>query len=148
VLPPLNDDGLLPQGVHNATWDELQGRFGGSAQRERVLDGLLRGCQGLHAAGVKVIWLGGSLVTSKPEPRDFDAVWDPSGTGIDLSKIDAVLLDEDDQRNGRLKQKIKYGGEFLVGIEGQTGKAFQAFLQEDRQGRPKGIVRLDLRTLP
>jgi hypothetical protein len=59
-----------------------------------------------------------------------------------------VLVDPDDLVTGRYRQKAKYGGELLVGVETATGMPFQLFFQLDMNGDPKGIVRLDLRTLP
>lgn len=146
VLPEFAPEGVLPPGVHNASWDEVVGRFGSTPRRQRLLDGLCRAGQNLREAGVKVIWLGGSFVTAKPNPNDFDGVWDPSHAKI--GDVDPILVDAQDLRKGRYRQKAKYGGELFVGIEMGSGLAFQRFLQEDQNGNTKGIVRLDLRTLP
>lgn len=146
MLPPFTPEGVLPPGCHRATWSDLIDRFGGSPRRDRLLDGLLRVGQNLRDAGARVIWLGGSFVTSKSEPDDFDGVWLPRT--VNLNVVDPILLDEVDLRNGRAKQKAKYGGELLIGFESNSGQAFQAFLQQDRDGNLQGIVRLDLRTLP
>ena len=43
---------------------------------------------------------------------------------------------------GRYGQKAKYGGELLVGTETATRMPFQVFFQLDKNGDPKGIVRL------
>jgi hypothetical protein len=146
MLPPFMAAGALPPGVHRASWDELAQRFGGSGRRDSLLQGLLEVALNLRQAGARVMWLGGSFVTNKEEPDDWDAVWDPSGS--DLTKIDPVLVDPIDLATGRYRQKAKYGGELLVGIETATGMPFQMFFQLDKDGDPKGIVRLDLRTLP
>jgi hypothetical protein len=145
-MPPFTTAGVLPPGVHQATWDEFAARYGGTSRRRRLLDGLLQAGRNLREAGVRVLWLGGSFVTATPDPDDFDGVWDPSRA--DFRKIDPILIDRDDLANGRFKQKAKYGGELLIGVETSTGRAFQTFFQEDLDGNPKGIVRLDLRTLP
>jgi len=146
MLPPFTATGSLPPGVHNASWDEFEKRFGGSPRREVLLQGLLEAATNLRAAGVRVLWLGGSFVTDKEEPNDWDGVWDPSNA--DLTKVDPVFIDQADLAAGRYRQKTKYGGELLVGIETATGMPFQLFFQLDKNGDPKGIVRLDLRTLP
>lgn len=148
VLPPFTPAGVLPPGVHSATWDEVVARFGGAHRRDQLLDGLQRAGQNLRAAGARVIWLGGSFVTAREDPKDFDGVWDPSSSRVDLDKVDPVLVDLKDLANGRMKQKAKYGGELLIGGETGSGLAFQKFFQQDLDGNPKGIVRLDLRTLP
>jgi hypothetical protein len=146
MLPPFTDTGVLPPGVHLATWDEVEERFGGSARREALLDGLLEAATNIRAAGARIIWLDGSFVTDKEEPDDWDGVWDPSNS--DLKKVDPVLIDPADLATGRYRQKAKYHGELLAGVEAGTGLAFQHFFQGDMNGDPKGIVRLDLRTLP
>lgn len=147
VLPAFTSKGLLPPGLHRATWDELCSRFGGTRRREYLLEGLLRAATNLRDAGVVNLWLDGSFVTDKRNPNDFDGVWDPSRA--DLRRVDSVLIDLADLRSGRLKQKAKYRGEFLVSaIESRTGLPFEQFFQLTPDGDVKGIVLLDLRTLP
>lgn len=146
MLPPFTDEGVLSAGVHLASWDELAQRFGGSARRQVLLRGLQQAAANLRAAGARVVWLGGSFVTDKEEPDDWDGVWDPSG--CDMTKIDPVLVDPADLAAGRYWQQAKYGGELLIGVEAVTGMAFRTYFRLDKNGDPKGIVRLDLRTLP
>jgi hypothetical protein len=146
VLPAFTRDGILPEGCHSATWQELCDRFGGTDRRDRLLEGLRLAGSNLRDAGATRLWLGGSFVTAKLEPQDFDAVW--SMTSVDLRKVDPLFLDEADLRNGRLRQKAKYGGELFAGTEAESGQPFQVFFQMDRDGKAKGIVRLDLRTMP
>lgn len=109
--------------------------------------GPLRAVTNLRDAGAVNLWLDGSFVTDKRNPNDFDGVWDPSR--IDLRRVDSVLVDLADLRCGRLKQKAKYHGELLVSaIESRTGLPFEQFFQQTPDGDIKGIVLLDLRTLP
>jgi hypothetical protein len=144
MLPSFMGNGCLPPGVHSASWDEVAARFGGSPHRQVLLQGLLEAAVNLRDAGARVIWLDGSFTTDKEEPGDWDGVWDPSNA--DLSKVDPVLIDLHDLATGRYAQKAKYRGELLVNTT--TGTPFQMFFQLDKNGDPKGIVRLDLRTLP
>ncbi len=146
MLPAFTETGVLPAGVHVVSWDELVQRFGCSARRQELLRGLQQAAANLRGAGARVLWLGGSFVTDKEHPDDWDGVWDPAG--CDLAKIDPVLLDPADLAAGRYRQKAKYRGELLVGFEASSGMAFQAYFRQDKNGDPKGIVRLDLRTLP
>ena len=103
MLPSFMDNGCLPPGMHPASWEEVAERFGGSAHRERLLDGLLRAATNLRAAGARVIWLDGSFTTDKEEPSDWDGVWDPRNA--DLSKVDPVLIDKADLAAGRLGRR-------------------------------------------
>jgi len=145
VLPPFTDAGVLPPGLHWASWEELCKRFGGSRRRARLLEGLLEAASNLRAAGAVNIWLDGSFVTSKPDPEDYDGAWDASL--VDLDKVDPILVDPVDLGTGRHRQKAKYGGELLVSV-GRTGSPIQLFFQQTRDGDVKGIVLLDSRTLP
>lgn len=146
VIPEFTDLGILPEGLHLATWDEVSQRFGCSRRRRRLLEGLLAAATSLRDAGARYLWLDGSFATAKPNPDDFDCAWDPHG--VDLSKVDPVLIDAADLRAGRFRQKAKYGGEFFAGTEGQSGMLFQLYFQQDQDGNTKGVILLDLRTLP
>jgi hypothetical protein len=146
VLPPFTESGLLPPGLHRATWLEVVDRFGCTPRRRQLLRGLQRAAANLRDAGVSRLWLDGSFVTAKPDPDDFDGAWDY--TGIDLRQVDPVFVDLADMNSGRHRQKAKYGGELLLGKEARTGLWWQQFFQLDQDGGTKGIVLLDLRTVP
>lgn len=146
VLPEFTEDGLLPEGLHRASWDEVVARFGCTERRRRLLVGLQAAAANLRDAGARHLWLDGSFTTAKPDPDDFDCAW--VAEGVDLTVVDPIFLDLEDLRTGRFRQKAKYGGEFLAGFETTSGMSFQLFFQQDRDGNPKGIVLLELRTLP
>jgi len=151
VIPPFEDtpgeDGRLqlPPGVHVASWQEVAARFGGNPRRREILDGLLRALQALKAAGCTQVYVDGSFVTSKELPGDFDGCWDD--TGVDYDRIDPVLLEF---KNHRAAQKAKFDGEMFVanGRADPLGTLFLDFFQRDRDGRPKGIVQIDLESIP
>jgi hypothetical protein len=146
MLPTFTARGVLPPGEHAASWNDVTQCFGGNSCRDRLLNGLRKAASNLRDAGVRSLWLDGSFVTGKPEPNDWDGVWDTMGA--DLAKVDPVLIDRYDMATGRYRQKAKYGGELLIGIEGSSGKPFHEFFQQDTNGDVKGIVLLDLGTLP
>ena len=139
MLPALTPSGCLPPGIHAATWAELCSPFGGAGRRAQLLGGLQHAAINLRDAGARDIWLDGSFVTDKEEPGDYDGVWDPRQT--DLSKVDPIFIDFNDLQTGRAKQKAKYRGELFPHLESID------FFQKDRNGDPKGIVLLDLRTI-
>lgn len=146
VLPPFQTSGNLPPGLHHATWDEVVARFGTTAHRRRLLEGLLRALQSLRQAGCSVAYLDGSFVTSREVPGDFDACW--AEEGVDPDKLDPVLKIFDD---GRALQKAKFFGElFPASIDADfAGTLFIDFFQVDKNtGDPKGIVVLELQGLP
>ena len=127
----------LPPGIHVATWLELVERFGTNERRREILAGLLLALQALKAAGCRRAYVDGSFITSKEEPGDFDGCWDH--TGVDFDALDPVLLDFDGHREA---QKAKFEGEMF--IADAPGNRFLEFFQIDRDGRPKGIIQINL----
>ena len=98
----------------------------------------------LANAGCNHVYLDGSFVTAKPHPGDYDGCWDH--VGVDLAKLDPVLLDF---TNKRAAQKAKYLGEmFIAGMPSGPGGPFVDFFQIEKfSGRPKGILRISLAPL-
>jgi hypothetical protein len=142
MIPGLNRDGNLPEGIHDATVDEIVNAFGGTAHRDHLIRGLLAALRELKAAGCKTAYVDGSFVTAKRIPEDFDGCWDTAG--VDPTKLDPVLLTFD---AGRAAQKAKYYGELFPAqtVEGGSGNTFLEFFQVDRNsGERKGIIRIDL----
>ena len=141
MIPKFRRDGRLPQGVHTAAWPEFQARFGQTETRKRLCSGLLEALRLLQAAGCCLAYVDGSFVSAKSEPGDFDVCWDIAGVDADL--VPPVFFDF---QAGRVRQKTQFGGEFFPAQlpEGLSGKTFLEFFQRDRDGRPKGIVALDL----
>ncbi len=135
------DTGRLPEGEYLASWEEVVERFGWNSRRRRLLDGLADAIDLLQAAGCRRIWLNGSFVTTKEEPGDFDACWDPEG--VDLDRLDPIFFDFAD---GRAAQKRRFGGEFFPNVvEAVSGLVFAEFFQNERDTGRKGIVVLDIK---
>ena len=76
MLPPLNQSGDLPPGVHVADWQEIERRFGtGSKARMRAFATLRR----LHELAIgtgalRSFYVFGSFASAIPEPRDVDVI--------------------------------------------------------------------------
>lgn len=124
MLAPLDPDtGLLPDGEHHASWEEVVDRFGWTPRRRQLLDGLADALELLTAAGCRRAWLNGSFVTAKDEPADFDACWDTDG--VDLDVLDPVFFDF---AAGRAAQKARFGGELFPNVvESGAGLVFADF---------------------
>ena len=136
--------GYLPPGAHNAEWCDVVRCFVGNSHRARLIAGLLAACRNLAAAGCRQVWLDGSFVTLKPLPGDYDAAWEPAG--VDLDRLDPVLLDF---RNRRQAMKAKYLGDlFPASALAAPGVLYRDFFTTDRNGVEKGVLRIDLGTLP
>lgn len=136
--------GYLPAGVHDALWAEISAHFSGNTHREGLLDGLLRALSNLAGAGCQSVLLDGSFVTLKVLPNDYDAAWEPRG--VDPFRLDPVLLDFN---NARAAMKAKYRGElFPASWPAAAGILYRDFFQRDRNGVPKGVVQINLGSLP
>jgi len=145
-IPSFNSNGLLPPGLHLATWDEIQTTFGSTGHRQVLLRLLRIALRELKKCGCGEAYIDGSFVTAKSTPSDYDMCW--KAAGVDDSKLDPVLLDFS---KGRKAMKAKYGGDIFPAEfqEGTSGKLFRDFFQIDKAtGSPKGIIQIDLWTLP
>lgn len=145
MIPPLDTaTGYLPPGIHDTPWGDLHALFAGNTHRAALVDGLLRALINLAGAGCKIVLLDGSFVSQKVLPNDYDAAWEPQG--VDPNLLDPVLLDF---RNGRAAMKAKYGGElFPASALAAAGVLYRDFFQRDRNGVPKGILQINLGSLP
>lgn len=143
MIPELTEEGVLPPGIHEASWDELEATYGYSLHRRRLLQGLRRAAKSLAQAGCRTLYIDGSFTTSKQVPGDFDACWDAGG--VDPNLVDPVLLDF---TNLRAAQKAKFGGELFVAqhpaVSPPRFSIFLDFFQQTKDGVPKGIIAIDL----
>lgn len=149
ALPGFDRNGNLPPGVYELRSEDMERfeeRFGWNSHRRRLLEGLRRAIKNMAAAGIGEIWIGGSFVTAKELPADIDGAWLAEGD-IDVDRLDPVFLEFDPPR---ASMKRKYGVDFLIANQlladpsARRGTVL-AFFQTDRDGNPKGIVRLNLR---
>lgn len=145
MLPAVDPStGYLPPGVHDAPWREVAPRFSCNGHRIRLVGGLLAALQNLAGAGCRSILLDGSFVSHKDLPEDYDGAWDIQG--VDPYRLDPVLLDF---TNGRAAMKSKYLGElFPASFFAVPGVLYRDFFMKDRNGTPKGVVNIDLGSLP
>lgn len=77
-IPELNENGLLPEGIHDCTLEEIGARFGrfqSSDRRVRLFEKLSQLLKETIVAKLAVdVIVDGSFVTDKPEPGDIDLV--------------------------------------------------------------------------
>lgn len=146
MIPDFDEFGYLPPGIHDAAWDELVTRYGLTAHRKKLLDGMLDALQQLRAVGCQRAFIDGSFITTKKVPGDFDACWDSDGVDFDAIPDHLLITDE----SVRTLQKKMFGGELYIADSGadEWGTLFVDFFQYDRNRIQKGIIKLDLSTLP
>ena len=76
MLPEFDNNGNLPVGIHPASFDEIQVRFGtNSPRRKWLVERLLEIIVTAQATGkLRRMFLWGSFVTAKEEPNDLDVL--------------------------------------------------------------------------
>jgi hypothetical protein len=128
-IPPFNELGYLPPGVYEISWSELMERFVTNSHRQRLATGLAAALRKLGIAGCRRVVIGGSFVTNKEYPNDFDGWYE--SFGLDLNVLDRLFLED-----SRLQFEILGGTLF-------EPPNYEGFFQTDRDGRPKGVIVLD-----
>ena len=129
TIPPFNELGYLPPGIYETTWIEFMKRFAINSQRQRLATGLAAALHKLAGAGCRRVLIGGSFVTSKEYPNDFDGWYE--SFGLDLNILDPLFLEDVES------QMEVFGGTLF------SPPTYEGFFQTDRDGRPKGVVVLD-----
>src|SRR6202521_6439193 len=75
AIPDFVDDGTLPVGGHQCTWEELVERFGVGVRRQDLLVALLGFIETARDCGFAAVGVGGSFATTKPAPNDLDLLF-------------------------------------------------------------------------
>ena len=142
MLPDFTEDGLLPAGIYNVTVDAFEKRFvyfAGSDRRFRLFEKLRELHRQARQSGiVKRFLVGGSFVTAKAEPNDFDCilVFGQDVGGRDLSPMEYNLL-------LRTRARRNFGGDIIPVAEGSANYDYYLrFFQTTRDKRPVGIVEI------
>jgi hypothetical protein len=130
MLPPFDEFGNRPPGIHTCSVADLIARFGsGSEEREAETKELLRFIDAAMAAGVRRLMVNGSFVTAKSSPNDVDIVILP-GPGY--------------PRHGRKLDSDELVWPFLQIIVAADAADFEAWAVRqfgtDRRRRPEGVV--------
>ena len=129
MIPPFNEFGYLPPGVHSATLDEIDARFGQPSELRRVQMESVRWMVELAArAAVQRIILNGSFLTDIIEPDD----------------VDCVLLVGPRRREQRSALKeLRKGLPFLTAVIARQ-RLFDEYVNDiyatDRSNIPKGMI--------
>jgi hypothetical protein len=104
-------------------------RFAINPHRLRLATGLAAALRKLGLAGCRRVIIGGSFITDKEEPNDFDGWYDDFC--LDLDVLDSLFVEEVD------RQQSVFGGRLF------DLPSYEGFFQTDRSGRPKGVIALD-----
>ncbi len=141
-LPPLEQNGLLPPGVHDATMDEVEATFGRGSTRWGLMAKLREFVTELQQWRLTdELLIDGSFVTGEPNPHDIDLLL---VFPIDYDEGRDVSPYEYNLRSHRMVKK-RFGFD-LFAVKPNTPrclKLIDLFSQvKNRPGEIKGIVRL------
>jgi hypothetical protein len=129
LIPPLNEHGYLPAGVHPASIEEVITRFGvGSEQREAQGQSLRWLVPLCLRAGIVRILINGSFVTDRLEPNDVDCVL-----------LEGANYDEDSREADELREGLPFIEIKIVGEDDYRFFAHTLFAS-DRDMITKGVV--------
>jgi hypothetical protein len=140
-----NQFGNLVPGVHEMEWEEFKEKFGITDHRLWLIEGIELAIEDLRKVGCPAIFIDGSFVTKKAIPTDFDLCWEDEGISLkDVKKICYPLVD----CGWRMSTIIeRYRGEVVPKnniIDLDKGLTVYAWYTEDRQGRDKGIIKINI----
>ncbi len=147
AIPPLNQQGWLPVGVHDCDVVEIEALFGKFTRTDRriALTRKLREYVTLvrEAAVGRYLYVDGSYVTDKDEPGDVDVLL----VLQDTASLDRLVPPfEYNARSGKFVKR-KFGFDFFFGFEGDDSSAAALRLFRRVKGHPdaeKGILRVSL----
>jgi hypothetical protein len=129
MIPPFDDFGCLPPGIHPATLAEIEARFGRGSELRRVQMESVRWMVDLAVrAGAERIVLNGSFVTDIIEPNDVDCV---------------LLIGRGFPKDPSAEAELRAGLPFLdISLVRRRGfnRLVNVFFATDRHEVPKGMV--------
>lgn len=133
MIPHYNDDGYLPPGIHRATFEEINARFGLESELRRVQMESLRWLVDLaKRAGALRVVVNGSFVTDVLEPNDVDCIL-----------LIGAGFPKDAAAEAELIAGLPFVNLEIVGITGFQQLTERTFAT-DRDMLPKGMVEIDL----
>jgi hypothetical protein len=129
MIPPFDEHGNLPPGIHPATLDEIAERFGQESEvRRDQMESLRWLVDAARRSGVERIVINGSFVTDTYEPNDVDC---------------ALLIGPKFLHDRKAVADFAGGLPFLhIDLARQDGwdEMVETVFAKDRHFRPKGMI--------
>ena len=140
--------GALPPGDYRATLQEIAERLGFTPRRRWLLKGLRAAVEAFWVAGIEEIYVDGSFCSEKPDPGDIDGYWVEPDPGV-YDRIDPYWIDFDpilvpQMRKWKWRMWVDHGVEFFIhpAMLAKADLAFPQFFRQDRDGQPRGVIRV------
>ena len=129
MIPHFDDRGYLPPGLHPATLDEIEARFGRhTALRRDQMESLRWLVDAARRAGVSRLVVNGSFTTGIREPNDVDCV---------------LLMSADFPQDVAAEQELLAGLPFIeiqLVRQARFDMLVEDFFATDRHSIPKGMI--------
>ena len=148
MIPPFQEDGYLPKGIHETTWQEIYERLSFSPHRIKLLEGLWDVIQDLREVGCQEIYIDGSFVKYILEPNDIDICY--SETNVNFKKMKEEFPELSNITWPRLEQKERYQCEILPSkglLIDEDDKPYywlEYFQKTKKSDQEKGILNLKI----
>jgi hypothetical protein len=140
--------GALTAGDHQATLEEITECLGFTPRRRWLLKGLRAAVEAFWAAGIQEIYIDGSFCTEKPDPGDIDGYGVEPDPGV-YDRIDPYWIDFEfvlvpHIRKWKSRMWADHGVEFFIhpAMQATAEIGFPQFFRRDRDGRPRGVIRV------
>ncbi len=147
AIPPLNEHGWLPDGMHDCTLEEAAARFGGfqhSDRRPTLWARFVEFAREAKACGlIEAIIMDGSFVTAQPSPNDIDLIL-VMPSGHDFS---ADFRPSEYNIVSKRRVNQRFGFDLLVArADSEEYRRYVRLFHQVRlePGHQKGILRIQL----
>lgn len=152
MIPDLKD-GVLPQGIHVCTWEEVANRFGRfntTEKRHRLTEKLAQYIADVREAQIATaLVIDGSYITQKAEPNDIDLIL---ALRADFDLREELRPFEYNVQSKRIVSRL-YGFDVFSAIDGS--EQYQRFIQffsrvklndveQSEVQQTKGVLRIQL----
>ena len=149
MIPPFDPEtGALPPGDHRTTLEELRKGLGFTPRRRWLLKGLRSAVEAFWKAGIEEIYIDGSFCTEKPDPGDVDGYWVEPDLDV-YDRIDPYWIDFTPvfvpvAGKWRCRMWADHGVDFFIhpAMQATPEEDFPEFFRHDREGRPRGVIRV------
>jgi Family of unknown function (DUF6932) len=144
-IPDLTAQEVLPEGLHEATLEEIEGRFGRFSESDRRVGLFGRLRQFVRAVqfwgNAEEILVDGSFVTGKPRPTDIDIILvyrENFDFGSDVRPEEYNIIN-------KKRARVTYGFDVVAVASSspERGRWLAYFAADTRTGlRGKGLLRI------
>ena len=133
MIPPFEDSGYLPPGVHAATLDEIEDRFGMETEIRRAEMQSLRWLVEIaRRAGLPKMIVNGSFVSDIAEPNDVDCIL-----------LFAPPIPKEQSALDELEQGLPFIQLYVIETDGYN-HFIDGLFALDRNNEPKGMIEVNL----